>query len=246
MKETEFEKTGPVQERKDKTATTVRNVVFGIALFIAALSIVALLMNFFELALYRPISYDRLKDEQIEAWKAYQSMVCGFSMFGAVLVIAGVIFAVIALKIKKLRFAAMIAFAAIAVLLFILAIVTASSAFYYIYDEMDSVTVPEYISTTRGNAAVALSSGFAASALQPCVCFAAMAACMLTMFLADRKERREGKQVQEPVREPAQESPALNHDTPVAKQTRCPDCGTPLAEGAAFCIYCGRKIDGNS
>lgn len=231
----------------EKNGSKIRNVVFGIALIIIALSVASLIANFIELSLYRPVDFSN--EEVLAEYKDYQSMVAGLLLVVAIFSIMGIAFAIVSLKVKKLKLASMIVFAAIALIILIFTIVVAAYSFYYITDDMKEVTTPIYLGGSSFRTAVTtMSSGFASAALQPCVCFAAMAVCSLFSFIADVKERRESNAAPAVNTNEEYKNAAAsdNNSASVAPAPKfCKNCGARLKDGAAFCTVCGKPVEKN-
>lgn len=217
-------------EKKDKSALIIRNVVYAIALFAAAVSIVTLFINFIHLMLFTPTSIE------IEEWAAFHFTTAALFIVSSILTAAGVAFAVLSLKIKKLRFASIFVLAGIAVILIIFSIAHVGAAVGYIVGERPEVEYPLY----AGSSAVSYTAGFAAAVLQPAVCFIAMAVCALFKHLSDRKERAA---LQAEIGD-GNSSPAANNETATENaQKICPSCGTKSDSDDNFCMKCGTKLE---
>ena len=208
-------------ERKDKSTHVIRSVVYGFALFVAASAIVTLFINFVHLTLfsvYQPYG----------EWEAYHFTTAGLFMAAAVITVMGVAFAVVSLKIEKLRFASIFVLAGLALVLIIFAIAHAGVTVGYIAEGREEFELPLF----TGSIATSYTATFAAAALQPAVCFIAMAVCALFKRLSDKK--RDALETAQNESEAPQES----------KIKVCKECGKEIDDDdTKFCTYCGTKVE---
>ncbi|MCH5350606.1 MAG: zinc ribbon domain-containing protein [Clostridiales bacterium] len=205
-------------ERKDKSAHVIRNVVYGFALFVAAIAVVTLFINFIHLQLFSPY-------QMYGEWKEFQNMTAGLFMAAAGITVIGVAFSVVSLKIEKLRFASVFVLVGLALVLIAFSIVHVASTVGYMVGKM-----PEWEFPLRADSpAVTYTATFAAAALQPAVCFIAMAVCALFKYISDKK--RAALEAAQNESEAPQES----------KKNVCKECGKEIDEDDKFCVHCGAK-----